>query len=301
VTAEIDGLGDTRRVTRPKTQRIDFASLFEVDRSWWLYPDLQAELEAVRDRRKGISVHSSEGFSSTHHVDLKKRARKLGLVVEERVVQAAWLPGSPTVYMGFACHEDQRWRADAIALLYEDQPFGSSDGTRYYQSVLFGFTREQARSFVELMRHQWIWVRGTTIFFTCSTRQRAVLERIQGGAFIVPNPNTIELFRPMEGNMSLRRDALERIPSSLSIGRLAIAQGTYERVFEGVERTGNFLVTRCNRQRADLIRDGATSRIEFWTGSEWSYRSAAVPQVSDAPSGPRKSRSLAAPSRRARR
>jgi hypothetical protein len=252
------------------TTQLDLASLFEIDRSHWLYPDDRSELEAVCDRRKLISVTIFESFDSPRCAEYSNRAHKLGLVFEQRTVHNK--TRGITAFFGFACHADQRWRVDAIALLHEEQPYRWSEAMMYFRSVLYGYSHEQARSYVEFQRH----LRapgGVAIFFTCGLKQRTALELIRGAAFLVDNPETIEIFCPLHPLLALRRDALERLPSTLSIGRVSVTgDGVYEQLFEGGQRTADLCVTRCNESRAALIRDSAISRVEFWRGDRWSCR-----------------------------
>jgi hypothetical protein len=257
-------------LTRPGTQQIDLASLFEIDRSRWLYPDDRSELEAVRDRRKLASVNAFDAFDSPRCTEFENRVHELGLVFEKRTVHSK--PLGVTVYFGFACHADQKWRADAIALLFEERPYGTPDALKYFSSVLFGYSHEQARDYVEFERHLHA-PGGATVFFTCQQSQRAALESLRGGVFLVENPDEIELFCASHPLLALRRDALERIPSDLSIGRVGVAGHlVFERLFEGCQRTADLYITRCNESRAALIRDTASSRVEFWRGDRWSCR-----------------------------
>jgi hypothetical protein len=247
-------------------QSLIIESLFRVDESVVLYPDTKSELEAVRDRRKGISLLSVANFEERDCREYIEFATKLGLVTETRCIEDS--VNGITHHLAFSFHHDQAWRVDAIVMSYEYNPYHWCDSAEYMNSLLLGYSREEAHRWIESHRHHHAsW--GPTLFFLISPTQRAELERIRGGSFLVTEPSAATMFYPIRHDIALRRDALDRVPATTSIARIAVADGTVRRLFSGVGPTGNFLVRTCDTESVSLIQRSQRSRVQFWLGTRW--------------------------------
>jgi hypothetical protein len=144
-----------------------FSSLFRARRAARPYPNMQAELDAVRDGAKALSM---EVWPRDGILDEPDYRRMLRLAWDRNlcVVHAPerGRTGSDVVAV-YAVRPEEAWRIPAHRTLwrtYVDAAGAWSDGAEAVESALLGYTPAQTAAWLTDLRHQRMGWRGATLY-----------------------------------------------------------------------------------------------------------------------------------------
>jgi hypothetical protein len=261
--------------------KLDLSRLFEARpgedrRKAAPYRTLAAELDAVRARRKAISMFplARPGEEPADDAFLRAllraaTARGLGVLVEPG--DPAGLPREARGVTAYALGLDQVWRVPAIAALWktalEDGPW--SDAAERQLGYLLGYSERERRAWIAQLRHR-IAAWGARTVYTLLDRERRALVEQLGRRCLGPAPAIagLELFVHGRGH-ALRRDAARRAPRGLAIARVALDEAAYAGLFGGRRPTRGVIAATAGAREAAAIAAGLRSNVGLLTAAGW--------------------------------
>jgi hypothetical protein len=266
-------------------QRFDLSRLFEgrpgEDRgSRAPYRTLAAELDAVRTRRKAISMFplARPGAEPTDDAFLRAlvraaMARGLGVLIEPG--QPVGLPRGAAGITAYALAPDQAWRVPAIAALWRTALEGGawSAAAERQLSHLLGYGERERRAWIARLRHRVAAWGARTIYALLDGPRRARIEQL-GRRCLGPAAEIegLEFFVHGRGH-AIRRDAGRRAPRGLAIARVGLDEAAYARLFGGTARRRGagrgVIAAAAGARAAAAVAAGLRSNVELLTAAGW--------------------------------
>ncbi|MCW5808713.1 MAG: hypothetical protein KIT31_40560, partial [Deltaproteobacteria bacterium] len=143
------------------------ASLFRRRRRAAAYPSQRAELDAVRDGEKALSVEVWPRDAVLDDPDYRRMLR----LAWERGLQVVHQPdrgrGGVPIVAVYALLPENAWRIPAHRALWQTFPDAEgawSDGAEAVESALLGYTPAQAAAWLADLRHRRLGWRGATVY-----------------------------------------------------------------------------------------------------------------------------------------
>lgn len=240
------------------------------------YRTLAAELDAVRARRKAISMFplarpGEEPADDAFLRALLRQAAARGLSV---LIEPDGHPGLPRAARGvtaYALGLDQAWRVPAIAALWktalEAGPW--SDAAERQLGYLLGYSERERRTWIAQLRHRIAAWGARTVYALLDRERRALVEQL-GRRCLGPAPAIagLSLFVHSRGH-ALLRDAARRLPPGLVIARVGLAEPAYARLFGGRRPARGVIAATAGAREAAAIAAGLRSNVELLTGAGW--------------------------------
>jgi hypothetical protein len=257
------------------------------------YRTLAAELDAVRARRKPISMFplARPGVEPADDAFLRTllraaAARGLGVLVEPgEPGELAGLPRQARGVTAYALALDQSWRVPAIAALWktalEDGRW--SDAAERHLSYLLGYSARERRVWIAQLRHR-VAAWGARTSYALLDRARLALVDQLGRRCLGPAPAIEGLTFFVHGRgHALRRDAARLAPRGLAIARVGLDEAAYARLFGGASagrRRGGgrlqppddargVIEAVAGARAAAAIAAGLRSNVELLTAAGW--------------------------------
>lgn len=255
----------------------DLARLFEHRRRWTgPYGDLGTELDAVRARKKPISMFSmtrggierDEAF----FIELVKEAFNRGLTV---ILDPDGPSTASRRYAGveaYVSHRDQVWRVPAMRALRQTAFIDGawSDAADEQTGVLLGYTPKQRAAW--RAKNRWddvAW--GALTMYTLLTRAHS-REVVELGQRCFGPPSVLEgmtFFWHSSGKV--RRDAARLTPAGFTLARVGVERDVFRTLFRPSSsgtRPG-IKVATISKAMAARLAGALRSNVEFLAGTRW--------------------------------
>lgn len=260
------------------------------------YRTLAAELDAVRARRKAISMFplarpGAEPADDAFLRALVRAAAARGLGVLIQPGEPGELAGLPRAARGVTAYVlpmdrtgsvpaiAELWRVPAIAALWEAalEDGAWSDAAERQLGLLLGYSARERRAFLAGLRHRVAAWGARTVHALLDRERLARIARL-GGRCLGPAPEIegLRFFVHGRGH-GLRRDAARRAPPGLAIARVGIDEAAFAELFgrAGPRGAGRGVTTRgvieavASARAAAAIAAGLRSDVEVLTAAGW--------------------------------
>lgn len=252
------------------------------------YRTLAAELDAIRARRKAISMFplARPGAEPADDAFLRAlvraaAARGLGVLIQPgEPGELAGLPRAARGVTAYALPLDQIWRVPAIAALWEAvlEDGAWSDAAERQLGLLLGYSARERRAFLAGLRHR-VAAWGARTVYALLDRERLGRIAQLGGRSLGPTPEIegLPFFVHGRGH-ALRRDAARYAPPGLAIARVGIEEAAFVRLFgaagpRGVATRGGaargVIEAVAGARAAAAVAAGLRSDVEVLTAAGW--------------------------------
>jgi len=244
------------------------------------YRTLAAELDAVRARRKAISMFplARPGDAPADDAFLRalvRAAAARGLAVVVEPGEPAGLPRGAGGVTAYALALEQAWRVPAIAALWrtalEAGPW--SEAAERQLSHLLGYSERERRAWIARLRHR-VAAWGARTVYTLLDRARLALVEQLGRRCLGPAPaiEGLAFFVHARGH-ALRRDAARRAPRGLAIARVGLDEAAYARLLGGAARrpgaARGVIAATAGARAAAAVAAGLRSNVELLPAAGW--------------------------------
>jgi len=205
----------------------DKADQSEVRNLPWSPKGIFAELKAVADNRKGMSMvlMSDDEAQGKERVQLIRKASDMGLLVSVHKARGR-TQGSgrqPAEVRLFFVLPGESWRIPAyLSMKRAFRDYDWSDGAEFLEGLLLGYDEEQMTSWVSARSRRRIGWQGLTCYFVMSRTQRAATKRLANRC-IDPSSITkdIEVFYCVD-NLPLKESIRGLLPEGICLCRASI-------------------------------------------------------------------------------
>jgi hypothetical protein len=260
------------------------------------YRTLAAELDAVRARRKAISMFplARPGAEPADDAFLRAlvraaAARELGVLIQPgEPGELAGLPRAARGVTAYVLPIDQvgrvpavaeLWRVPAIAALWEAvlEDGAWSDAAERQLGLLLGYSARERRAFLAGLRHRVAAWGARTVYTLLDRARRARVAQLGGRCLgAAPELEGLRFFVHARGH-GLRRDAARRAPPGLAIARVGLEEAAFARLF-GAREAGPRGAARERRgvieavagaRAAAAVAAGLRSDVEVLTATGW--------------------------------
>jgi hypothetical protein len=259
-----------------KKQPVDLAGLFERERygAPWHgpYPTLEAELDAVRDRRKGMS-----GFAwwSSDLADGRELVRFADSVFD-RGLAVVLFPGRLRVPVhgrevnAFALHLDQTWRVAAFEALADnaDETRSWTDAHELHESALRGYTKAQRAAWIARAR----WQRADSIYMLLTRAQRARIELLDHRCLGRPSDAVdLTVFRHTRAH-PVMQNAARLVPRGLTLARVIVPRRVHAELFGDLgkrARRRGVMTAQLAEATVKAINGALRGAVQLLRGKQW--------------------------------
>ena len=237
------------------------------------YRTLAAELEAVRSRRKAMSMFpfARPGDDAVDDAALRalvNAASARGLAV---IVYPDELFGLPRGICAFVLPLDQAWRVPALRALWQTALEGGawSDAAERQTSALLGYGARERRAWMARARHR-VAAWGARTIYTLLDRagRRRVDElgrRCLGPAAAIEG---MTWFAHARGHAP-KVHAARLAPAGLAIARVGLEGAAYEALLGGARPVRGVVSATADRRSAAAIAAGLRSNVELLGARGW--------------------------------
>lgn len=237
------------------------------------YRTLAAELDAVRARRKAMSMFpfARPGDSKGDDADLRalvNAASARGLAV---LVYPDELFGLPRGVCAFVLPLDHAWRVPALLALWQTTLEGGpwSDAAERQTSFLLGYGERERRAWIARTRHRIAAWGARTIYTLLDRAGRARIEelgrRCLGPAAAIEG---MAFFAHAAGH-GLVRHAARRAPPGQAIARIGLTADAYAALFARTRPVRGVVSAVADRRAARAIAAGLRSNVELYGARGW--------------------------------
>jgi hypothetical protein len=255
-------------------KRFDPARLFEP----WSGPVMgmkyrsdEAELDAIRIRKKGMSVFgvSVAQARRPEFVEWLELAFERDLVVALHK-STTTLSNPEHVFISmFVSRPEELWRVPAYMAVWDTAFVDGrwSDASENLVSHLLGYTASERKHHIDRGReYQPAWTAGTAFALLTST-QRAVVGSVGRRCF--GPAETLDGLVLFVGSGVLRRDAFSRVPEGMTLARVGIEMATFRELFPSRRPAPRLWERTLDAASATILNRGLVSNVQFLTRSGW--------------------------------
>ncbi|HWU85641.1 MAG TPA: hypothetical protein VN253_00090 [Kofleriaceae bacterium] len=237
------------------------------------YRTLAAELDAVRSRRKAMSMFPFDrpGASAEDDADLRalmNAASARGLAV---IVHPDELFGLPRGMCAFVLPLDQAWRVPALLALWQTALEGGawSDAAERQTSFLLGYGDRERRAWMARTRHRVAAWGARTIYTLLDGAGRRRIDelgrRCLGPAAAIEG---MTFFAHARGH-ALVPDAARRAPAGHAIARVGVEAAAYDALLGRARPVRGVVSAIAGRRAAAEIAAGLRSNVELLGARGW--------------------------------
>jgi hypothetical protein len=251
---------------------IDLSTLFESQPARDSLGSLKDELEAVRSRKKGMSVFSfpRSETGGDNYKELLTVASQLGLLTVHQNEHVLHTPERDIVYI-FVLHPEESWRVPAYILTRKClRTYAWSDGAEYLESALLGYNEEEISFWLKRKHQTRVSWTGLTIYVLLSRQQQTMMTKL-GMRCIDPDTliEPITVFH-MREHMQLKKDAIHSIPANMVIGRVSVKQAKFLKLFEHTFSSAEpLIIATLSADDVASINPALDSNFEFLDVDGW--------------------------------
>ncbi len=210
------------------SRAFDPKALFEAERRVpfpTLYLEMDAELDAVQARKKGISCNNflrKDDRDAPWMSDFIEASMKRGLTVVLRPVS------NGVAIDASALHLEEVWRIPAISVLWETAHIdgGWTNAAEIQLSKLYGYSRQQSKAWLTYVRDkQPAW--GRTVYALLTTAQKRATAFVGKRCF---GGKDIKLFAHAADH-GLMQAAVRLVPKGSTLARVGLDWRRYNAIF----------------------------------------------------------------------
>lgn len=259
-------------------KRFDAAQLFE---PWKerrglselaVYPTLEASLDAVQARTKGMSAFSDSVGTiapGTHLRECLDLAAQRDLLVVLHCSPVEKLEVDRWPIDIYIARGDELWRVPAYQALWKTAFVHGrwSDAAENQASYLLGYTEEQRKLWLEASRqHRPAWT-CATVYALLTSAQRKVVDSV-GRRCFGPIQAITGMSLLYDGVGELKRNAFAMVPSRYTLARAGVRWAEFRTIF-GKMNEAKVYEKKVNRKVATLLNSALKSNIQFLTRKGW--------------------------------
>lgn len=227
------------------------------------------EFGMIRDGRKAMAVYTfpyAQKFEGEEK-EISNAALSMGLTVSRETFTNPL--GPPNTNLIFVARPEQTWRFDVYMklqkVLYE---YGWSNGAEYLESYILGYSADETTAWMERTIERRLSWKGTTTYILLPEDSIDKIDALGRRAF---PPGEIEytLFFS-RSYRRLKKDALGRVPSGMTVARVALENKFFNRIFRNALSTTDDIVScRIAVDEGKIINASVVSKIEILTKDRW--------------------------------
>ena len=268
---DYNGAGPPDRTPRmggkPRRRQIRFADLVEPCKFNAPYETLRDELEAVRDRRKGIAFYSTFKLDQVADFlddELAPLAHEFGLDVILRSKRI----GHHKFVDVYVLHLDQAWRIPANEIMFSGERVQWTDDLEFRSSRILGYTEDQIAEWMRLVQvtpRRW---GQRTLFFVA---ERELLKALKPTGFkcLPPTALGMRVYYDVNEMLVPRKNAERLLPFGGSLCRLMISHEHFVELFGVGSSWGRRKILTAQLRDIARLNGSLKASIELWANGEW--------------------------------
>ena len=237
------------------------------------YRTLAAELDAVRSRRKAMSMFplarpGDDAGDDAHLRELMNAATARGLAV---MVYPDELFGLPRGVCAFVLPLDQAWRVPALLALWQAALEGGpwSDAAERQTSLLLGYGGRERRAWIARTRHRVAAWGARTVYTLLDRAGRRRIDELGRRCFGAAAAIEGMAFFAHERGHALKAHATRLAPAGLAIARAGLDGAAYEALLGAARPVRGVVSATADRRSAAAIAAGLRSNVELLGARGW--------------------------------
>jgi hypothetical protein len=259
-----------------RKRQVDLLGLFERERYGQPapapYPSLDAELDAVRDRRKAMSTFPWWSSDLADGRELVRFAdgvfdRQLALVLYPGRLR---VPAHGREVHAFVLRPDQMWRVAAFEALADnaDETGSWTDAHELHESALRGYTKAQRAAWLARRR----WQRSESIYTLLTREQRVRIELLDQRCLGRPGDAAGMVVFEHAQSHPVKRTAARLIPRGLTLARVIVPRRVHTELFGDVRtraRRRGVMTAQLSAATVKAINGTLRGAVQFLRGTRW--------------------------------